>query len=58
MKFNRFIARYQWMKTRKKEVRTDKKGNKFTVFVPSWSDFKKDYLTENPMQNKEKGEQK
>lgn len=52
MKFNRFIARRQWMKVRRKEVRKDNKGREFTVYVPTWTDFKQNYLTENPMQNK------
>lgn len=56
MKFNRFIARYQWKKIRRRVITTDNKGQKIVDYEPSWPLFKEKYLTENKQANKKKGE--
>ena len=48
MKIDRYVARRQWMKQRKEVIRKDNKGREYTVYEPSWREFKEAYLTENP----------
>lgn len=47
MKINRYVARRLWMKNRKKVKKIDKNGYPYTVYEPSWTEFKQDYLNEN-----------